>query len=150
LSCKKNQKRKTEAPPLKSCSSAHKKLTTNPKSGRPQGTYKRYLFEETRLGFFLKYEVPVVYDVIMKMTPPAAFLEPSPLLVKTVCKSSRDPSLKKSKFRRYLKEYAGCGLYCKRPKRLTPERERYYERIRKRKIEEYIGENRERIEKMRT
>jgi hypothetical protein len=48
---------------------------------------------------------------------------------------------------RYLKEYAGRELYCKGPKRLTPEREKYYER--KRKMEEYIGENRERIEKMR-
>ena len=31
------------------------------KSGRPKGTYKRYLFEETKLGFFLKYEVPEVF-----------------------------------------------------------------------------------------
>jgi hypothetical protein len=86
----------------------------------------------------------------MKMTPPATFPEPALLLIKTVCKSSRDPSLKKAKFRRYLKEYAACGLCCKRPKQLTPERESYYERIRKRKMEKYIEENRDRIERMRT
>jgi hypothetical protein len=115
-------------------------------NGRPQGTYKRYRFEETRLGFFLKYEVPVVYDAILKLTPPAVFPEPPPLLVETVCKSSPDPSLKKAKFRRYLKEYAGSGVYCKRPKRLTPEREKYYERIRKRKMAEYIEGNRKKKE----
>jgi hypothetical protein len=118
-------------------------------NGRPPGTCRRYRFEETRLGFFLKYEVPVIYDVIMQMTPPAVFPEPSPLLVKTVCRASRDPSLGKAKFKRYLKEYAACGLCCKRPKCLTPERERYYEGIRKRKIEEYIRRNGERIEGMR-
>jgi hypothetical protein len=118
-------------------------------NGRPPGTYKRFKFEETRLGFFLKYEVPVVYDIIMKMTPAAVFPEPPLLLVKTVCKGSKDPSLKKAKFRRYLKEYAAWGLFCKRAKRLTPEREQYYEGIRKRKLGKYLKENRDRIEGMR-
>jgi hypothetical protein len=49
-----------------------------------------------------------------------------------------------------LTEYAAWGLYCKRPKRLTLERERYYEGIRKKKMEEYIRWNGERIEGMRT
>ncbi len=34
--------------------------------GRPKGTLKRYRFDETRLGFMLRYEVPVVYDVLMR------------------------------------------------------------------------------------
>jgi hypothetical protein len=118
-------------------------------NGRPQGTYRRYRFEETRLGFFLRYEVPVVYDAILKLTPPAVFPEPALLLIKTVCKASHDPSLRKAKFQRYLEEYAVWGLYCKRPKRLTPEKERYYEGIRKRKMEEYIRRNGERIEGIR-
>jgi hypothetical protein len=117
--------------------------------GRPPGTSKRFLFEETRLGFFLKYEVPVVYGIILKMTPPAVFPEPPLLLVKTVCRASRDPSLKKAKFRRYLEEYAGRGLCCKRPKRLTEERIRYYERVRKKKLERYIERNRKEIDAMK-
>lgn len=116
--------------------------------GRPKGTYKRFRFEETRLGFFLKYEVPVVYDIIMDMTPPAVFPEPPLLLVQRVCKASPDPSLKKAKFFRYLDEYAAWGLYCKRPKLLTPERDAYYEKLRKNKLEIYIRENWEKIEQI--
>jgi hypothetical protein len=118
-------------------------------NGRPKGTYRRYPFEETRLGFFLKYEVPVVYDVIMQMTPAAVFPEPSLMLVGTVCKASQDPSLTKPKFLRYLDEYEAWGLYCKRPKRLTPEKETYYEGVRQRKLEAYIRLHADEIEKIR-
>lgn len=97
----------------------------------------------------LRYEVPVVYDIIMNMTLPSVFPEPSYLLIKTICKGSSDPSLRKSKFYRYLEEYAELGLYCKRPKTLTPERKVYYEAIRKKKMDRFIEENRERIEGMR-
>lgn len=93
----------------------------------------------------LKYEVPVVYDIIMNMTPVSAFAEPSYLLIKTICKGSSDPSLKKGKFFRYLEEYAQLGLYCKRPKVLTAKRKVYYESIRKKKMERFIERNRERI-----
>lgn len=117
--------------------------------GRPKGTYKRFKFEETRIGFLLKYEVPVVYGIIMNMTPASAFPEPSYLLIKTVCKGSSDPSLKKGKFFRYLEEYAKQGLYCKRPKVLTPQRKVYYEAIRKKKMERFIERNRERVERLR-
>jgi hypothetical protein len=101
------------------------------------------------LGFFLKYEVPVVYDIIMNMTPKAPFHEPPLLLVRAVCKSSKDPSLKKKKFFRYINLYAEEGLFCKRGKRLTPERKRYYDALRKKKMEKFIRQNKERIEQLR-
>jgi hypothetical protein len=59
-----------------------------------------------------------------------------------------DPRVDRSK-EHLMEEYALWGLYCKRPKRLTQERERYYEGIRKRKMEEYIRRNGNRIEGMR-
>lgn len=96
----------------------------------------------------LKYEVPVVFDIIMKMTPKPMLGEPPLLLVKTVCRNSDDPSLRKKKLTRYLEEYARLGLYCKRPKILTPERRGYYEAIRERKMDRYICENKERISVM--
>lgn len=80
------------------------------------------------------------------MTPVSAFPEPSYLLIKTICKGSSDPSLKKAKFFRYLEEYAELGLYCKRPKVLTTKRKVYYVKIRKKKLEKFIRENRDRIE----
>ncbi|WP_165045095.1 hypothetical protein [Dysgonomonas sp. ZJ709] len=98
----------------------------------------------------LKYEVPIVYDIIMNMTSPSAFPEPSYLLIKTICKGSSDPSLNKAKFFRYMEEYAELGLYCKRPKVLTTKRKVYYESIRKKKLERFIEENKERIEIIRT
>ncbi len=116
--------------------------------GRPKGTQKRFLFEETRLGFFLKYEVPVVFDIIMNLTPPGVIKEPPYLLVWTVCRNSKDVSFGKRKFWRYLEEYKRVGLCCRRPKRLTPERKRYYEGIRRRKLERFVRENRERIGRM--
>lgn len=115
------------------------------KDGRPRGTLKRFQFEETRLGFMIRHEAPAVFTIIMNLTPSSAFPAPSCELIKLVCRASRDPSFKKAKFRRYLSEYETTGLYCKRGKKLTPNRKLYYETIRKRKLEQYIRKNRKRI-----
>lgn len=96
----------------------------------------------------IKYEAPVVFDIIMKMTPKSMLGEPPLLLIKIVCRNSEDPSFKKKKFVRYLDEYARLGLYCKRPKRLTPNRREYYEAIRYKKMEKYMYENREKVSNM--
>lgn len=113
--------------------------------GRPTGTYKKYKFEETRLGFLLKYEAPAVYGIIMNLTPRAVYPEPKVELVEQVCRASGDPSLRKPKFYRYLEEYRDMGIYCRRPKRLTPERKAYYEKVRKKKLARFIRENRQTI-----
>jgi len=134
-----------------------KRITQAPKpvhrrrkeDGRPKGTLKRFPFEETRLGFFLKYEVPAVYEALMQLTPAEAADEPPLLLIQMICRKTDDPSLSKAKFFRYLKEYAAVGLCCKRPKKLTPERQRYYESIRRKKLAEFIRLNRDLIEGMR-
>ena len=117
--------------------------------GRPKGTYKKFRFEETKLGFFLKYEVPVVYEIVMKLTPPAVFLEPPLYLIDIVCNASKDPSLKKAKFFRYLTEYEEKGLFCNRRKYLTLDRKAYYESIRKKKMGKFICQNKKRIERMK-
>ena len=114
--------------------------------GRPKGTLKRYRFHETRLGFMLRYEVPVVYDVLMKLLPFSYWPEPPIAVVEAVCRASKDPSLDKPKFYRYLEEYRRTGLYCRRPKRLTPERRVYYQRIRNKKLARYLASNHARIE----
>lgn len=117
--------------------------------GRPRGTLKRFQFEETRLGFMLKYEAPVAYKIIMNLTPKGAFQEPAVSIIRIVCKASRDSSFKKAKFRRYLAEYETTGLYCRRGKRLTDRRKVYYENIRKKKLERYIRQNRRRFQQMK-
>lgn len=97
----------------------------------------------------LKHEVPVVYDIIINLTPKAPFVEPPILLVKKICGCSPDPSLRKPKFKRYLDDYAKNGLYCKRAQKITPSKKRYYEGIRKKKMERFIKENRTEIDKIK-
>jgi hypothetical protein len=101
------------------------------------------------LGFFLKYEVPAVYEALMQLTPPETKDEPPVLLIKMICRKSYDPSLGKAKFLRYLTEYGNIGVCCKRSKKLTPEREAYYERIRQRKLAAFIRFHTAEIEEMR-
>lgn len=113
--------------------------------GRPKGTLKRFQFEETRLGFMIRQEAPVVFKIIMNLTPKGVFPEPSCELISLVCRASRDSSFKKAKFRRYLAEYRTTGLYCKRGKKLTPKRQVYYEAIRKKKMASFIRKNRKKL-----
>lgn len=107
--------------------------------GRPKGTRKKRLFEETRLGFMLKYETPLEYSLIMEGTPRCRFSEPSYDLIKTICETSGDMSFNKKKFKTYLEEYKEQGIYCDRPKKLTPEREAYYNKLKLNKIKTYTS-----------
>lgn len=109
--------------------------------GRPRGTFKKYKFEETKLGFMLKHETPVVYNILMNTLIRTSNSEPSVELIEVICRASQDISFKKPKFRRYLKEYAQYGLYCHRAKRMTPERDAYYKRIRSIKLVTFIQKN---------
>ncbi|UYI64259.1 hypothetical protein [Bacteroides ovatus] len=113
--------------------------------GRPKGTCKKYPFEQTRLGFLLKYEMPVAYGIIMQRYKDKSFPHPEAEVIELVCKASRDPTYKKPKFRRCMNEYAATGLYCKRPKLLTEGRKEYYESVRKKKMEAFIARNQKKI-----
>lgn len=97
----------------------------------------------------LKYESPVVFDLIVFLSPPSRRTRPHPALVSAVCSASQDPAFEKPKFRTYLDEYTRYGVYCKRGKKLTPEREKYYERLRRNKLQAYIRQHREEIEFLR-
>ena len=114
--------------------------------GRPQGTLKRFPFDETRIGFMLRYEMPVVLIICSAGYAPRS--SPSSRTGRSYGRwrqASKDPSCGKAKFRRYLDEYRRDGVYCRRGKRLTPERKAYYEGICRRKREEYIRRNRRRL-----
>lgn len=117
--------------------------------GRPKGTLKKYKFDETRLGFMLKYEVPAVYEIIMRMTTKGVFVEPTMRTIRVVCSASNDPALKKPKFLRYLEEYDEKGICCNRPKILTAERAKFYAAMREKKLNSYIQRNEDKVQKMR-
>ena len=57
--------------------------------------------------------------------------EPSANLIEHIGYASLNPLFRKPKFRRALKEYRDSGLYPLRPRKASPEVERYYMRIRK-------------------
>lgn len=95
----------------------------------------------------LRHEVPAVYEIIMKMTPGGLFPEPRIQTIEIVCRASKDPSLRKPKFFRYLELYRKDGIYCRRPRVLTPARARFYESMRRRKLAGYIQCNRAEVEK---
>ncbi len=103
--------------------------------GRPKGTYKIYPFEQTKLGFMLKYEVPEVYDLILTLTPTTKRKAPPVEIIRTVCAASPDPSLRKAKFFRWLEEYERSGVMCGRPTILTPKKMVFYHVLRKHKLE---------------
>ena len=113
-----------------------------PEEGRPKGTLKRFPFEQTRIGFMLRYEMPVVYFVLKKLCCTQSVFEPDWHVIDSVAQASKDASYRKPKFRRYLEEYSRNGLFCRRGKVLTPRRKAYYEGICRRKIEYFIQQNR--------
>lgn len=121
---------------------------TNPRKredGRPQGTFKRFPFDQTRIGFMLRYEMPVVYHLLRRLYDRQQPFEPDWYVIELVAEASKDPSFRKAKFSRYLDDYRRNGVYCRRGKRLTSGRKTYYEGIRRRKTEEYIRQNRRKL-----
>lgn len=117
----------------------------HPQDGRPKGTFKRFAFHETKLGFMLRYEAPLVYHLLRIVAPRHIRFEPEWEVVKAVCDASDDPSLRKPKFHRYLEEYRQHGVFCRRAKRLTPSRLAYYESVRRRKIAQFVARYREEL-----
>ena len=110
--------------------------------GRPKGTLRRFPFDETRIGFMLRYEMTMVYHLLRQLCGKQSPFEPDWRVIDSVARASKDISYKKPKFKRYLDEYREKGLYCSRGRELTPKRKAYYESIRKHKSEEYIRINR--------
>lgn len=119
----------------------------NPEEGRPKGTLKRYPFDQTRIGFMLRYEMPVVYHLLKHLYATQSRFEPDWRVIDTVAGASKDVSYKKAKFKRYLEEYRENGVFCRRGKTITPGRKAYYEGVRRRKVEAYIRRNRRVLQK---
>ena len=91
--------------------------------GRPKGTLRRFPFDETRIGFMLRYEMPIVYGILKQLCGMQTPFEPEWWVIDSVAKASKDVSYKKPKFQRYLNEYKEKGCYCLRGKVMTPKRQ---------------------------
>lgn len=84
-------------------------------------------FDETRLGYLLKMEAPTEYNLIIELNRTA----PDADLIEYVSYSSTNTFFRKAKFRKALIEYRKTGLYCGKPHIITPEKEKYYLKLRK-------------------
>ena len=101
------------------------------------------------MGFFLKYEIPEVFQLIMQSLPAGRHRAPPLPLIRIVCSASKDPSLRKPKFRRYMELYERDGLYCRRATVMTPAKKPFYDEMRRRKLEKFICRNRKLISAIR-
>ena len=108
------------------------------KQGRPKGTRKKRHFDETKLGFFLKYEAPIEYELIMSSTPKGTFPEPTIKIIEAITLASPNPVFQKNKFYRYMDEYKTNKLCTSKPKRMTPVKKEYYERLQRNQMRRYI------------
>ena len=55
--------------------------------GRPQGTLKRFPFDETRIGFMLRYEMPVVYHLLRRLCATQQPFEPDWQVIRSVAEN---------------------------------------------------------------
>lgn len=93
-------------------------------------------FDETRVGYFLKLEAPLEYNLIMEVSGNVS--APSADLIEAIGYASLNLLFKKPKFRRALIEYRKNGLYAGDPKKSCVEKELYYISVRKHNMQKAI------------
>lgn len=111
---------------------------THGKTRKAKGNQKKRHFDETKLGFFLKYEAPIEYELIMASTPKGVFPEPTMKIIEAITLASPNPVFQKNKFYRYMDEYKTNKLCTSKPKRMTPVKKEYYERLQSNQMKRYI------------
>lgn len=99
----------------------------------------RRRFEETRVGYFLRLEAPLEYNLIMDVS--GSVSAPSADLIEAIGYASLNFLFKKPKFRRALIEYRKNGLYAERPKECSVEKELYYMKVRKNNVQKVMRKN---------
>lgn len=93
-------------------------------------------FDETRVGYFLRLEAPLEYNLIMEVSGTVS--APSADLIEAIGYASLNLLFKKPKFRRALIEYRKNGLYAGDPKKSCIEKELYYISVRKHNMQKAI------------
>lgn len=93
-------------------------------------------FDETRVGYFLRLEAPLEYNLIMEVSGTVS--APSADLIEAIGYASLNLLFKKPKFRRALIEYRKNGLYAGDPKKSCVEKELYYISVRKHNMQKAI------------
>lgn len=103
------------------------------KPGRPKGHSLRP-FDQTRVGFMLKHEVPIEYKLLMEVTELLKLRAPSFELIEAIGYASDDPFFRKTKYWRCLKDYKKYGLRPPVPILSNASKELYYIRLRLNKL----------------
>lgn len=126
----KEKQLKSEQDSLNNSKPLKKKRRKKPKVRKKLGRKrKKRLFEETRVGYFLKHEAPLEYGLIMEVC--GNITAPSADLIETIGYTSINLLFKKPKFRKALIEYRKHGVYCGPPKKTSAETLAYYIGVRR-------------------
>lgn len=99
------------------------------KPGRPKG-HRLKPFDQTRIGFLLKHEVPIEYQLLMEVTENLKLRAPSSELIEAVGYASNDPFFRKTKYWRCLMDYKKYGLRPPVAVKTNVSKELYYIRLR--------------------
>lgn len=101
-----------------------------PKKKKPHKKRKRKkrLFDETRVGHFLKHEAPLEYGLIMEAGGNVS--APSADLIEAIGYASINPLFKKPKFRKALIDYRKNGLHTGQPHKSNVRVEMFYLKVR--------------------
>ena len=99
------------------------------KVGRPKG-YKLKKFDETRIGFLLKHETPIEYQLLMDVTEAMKLRAPSADFIESIAYTSSDSLFRKQKFWRAMMEYRKYGCRPKLALKTDVAKELYYIRLR--------------------
>lgn len=106
-----------------------KKKKRKRKLGRPKG-HSLKPFDQTRIGFLLKHEVPVEYKLLMEVTELLKLRAPSSELIEAIGYASNDPFFRKAKYWRCLIDYKKYGLRPPVSIQTNVSKELYYIRLR--------------------
>lgn len=117
---------------------ALKPTKTARKKPRKKRKRKKRLFDETRVGHFLKHEAPLEYGLIMEAGGGVG--APSADLIEAIGYASINPLFKKPKFRRALIDYRKNGLHTGQPKKSNAKLELFYSQMRRRNMQKALND----------
>lgn len=110
--------------------------------GRPLGTRKRRRFEQTRVGYILKWESTSEYETVMQAAPNKPSDPPAYELILAITKASADPIFKTKRFISALEDYRVNGLYTRPKPSPTKSQLAIYNARKKKMVDDMVWNNR--------
>jgi hypothetical protein len=105
---------------------------------RKHGSYQKRTFLDTSLGRLIYLVEPQLFNFLCPELKEG--FTPDINIISAICNKLDNPTFKTKRFYSYLSEYEEFGLRVKRKKKITPEIEKHYEKLRNRRLLKKISE----------